>query len=166
MNEELGLTPIFDIVRAFSWKGVFLGGITDVAATGIIRIPLAIIAVIGSNLTSLPLSTWGTAVVAVIEASPGLRITGWVLGAMCSVLGGYVAARIANRGELINGALSAYFWVGLRAYSIVASYSTTPRWQHLVAFVGSPVLGASGGYLWARRANRMLAATKASVQPM
>ena len=152
-------------MRAFSWKGVVYGGITDIVATNIASVPLVMIAAMGSNLTSLPASERGQAPVALMLASPGLQMAGWVLGAMCSVLGGYVAARVAKRGELINGALSACFCVGLGVYSLVGGHSPFPFWQHLVAVLGSPIPGAYGGYLWARQANRMLAARKKMVQP-
>jgi hypothetical protein len=79
---------------------------------------------------------------------------------MCSVLGGYVAARIAKRGELLNGALSAYLCIGVGVYGMIAGHSAIPLWQHLVAFVGSPILGALGGYLWMRQSNGMQAETE------
>ena len=161
----LALTPIFFLMRALSWKGVVLGGITDIVATNIAVIPLAIVAAMGTDVTSLPEAERGKALIAVMHASLGFQMTGWVLGAMCSILGGYVAARLAKRSELLNGALSAYFCVGVGVYSIVAGHSATPLWQHLVAFVGSPILGGLGGYLWVRQTNRTLTASKKMVQP-
>ena len=161
----LALTPILVIMQAFSWKGVVLGGITDIVATNIAAFPLAIVAAIGTDLTSLPKAERGKALVAVMHASLGFQMTGWVLGAMCSILGGYVAARIAKRGEVMNGALSAYLCVGIGVYSVIAGHSATPLWQQLVAFVGSPLLGAYGGYLRVKQANRALAATDTMVQP-
>jgi hypothetical protein len=62
-------------------------------------------------------------------------------------LGGYVAARLARRGEVVNGALSAYLCVGLGIVSWVTGSASLPAWQHVVAFVVSPALGAVGGYL-------------------
>jgi hypothetical protein len=152
-------------MRAFSWKGVVLGGITDIVATNIAAFPLAIVAAVGTDLTSLPKAERGKALVAVMHASLGFQMTGLVLGAMCSVLGGYVAARIAKRGELLNGALSAYLCIGIGVYSVIVGHSATPLWQQLVAFVGSPILGAYGGYLWVRQANRALNATDTLAQP-
>ena len=152
-------------MRAISWNGVILGGITDIVATNIVETPLAIIAVRGSNFSSLPASERGQALVALMQGSPGIQMSGWVLGAMCSVLGGYVAARLAKRDELMNGALSASFCVGLGVYSLVGGHSPFPLWQHLIAVLGTPFLGAYGGYLCARRANRMPVEVKTSEQP-
>ena len=151
-------------MRAFSWMGVLLGGIVDIVATNVVAFPLAIVAAVGANLSGVPASERGKALVAVMQASPGIRISGLVLGALCSVLGGYVAARLAKRGELLNGALSAYLCVGLGIYSMLPGHSTLPAWQHLASFVASPLLGAYGGYLWARAAKRMPIATETSVQ--
>jgi hypothetical protein len=152
-------------MRAFSWKGVLLGGITDIVATNIAAFPLAIVAAMGTDLTSLPKAERGKALVAVMHTSFGFQMTGWFLGAMCSVLGGYVAARIAKRGELMNGALSAYLCVSIGLYSVIAGHLATPLWQQVVAFVGSPILGGYGGYLWMRQANRAVVATDTLAQP-
>ena len=70
------------------------------------------------------------------------------------VLGGYLAARVAKRGEVLNGALSAYFCVGLGIYGMAVGQAAVPVWQHLVSFVASPALGALGGYLRLRQTSR------------
>lgn len=41
-----------------------------------------------------------------------------LLGALCSVLGGYVAARLAARSELVNGALSAFLCIAFGLYAL------------------------------------------------
>jgi len=151
-------------MRKFSWKGVVLGGITDIVATNFAAFPLAIVAAMGTDLTSFPKAERGKALVAVMHASLGFQMTGWILGAMCSVLGGYVAARIAKRGEVMNGALSAYLCIGIGVYSVVAGHSATPFWQQVASFVGSPILGACGGYLWVKQASQAVAATETLVQ--
>jgi hypothetical protein len=150
-------------MRAFSWKGILLGGITDIFATGIVAFPLAIVAAVRTNFAGVPASELGKALVAAVQASPGLRIAYLVLVAMCSVLGGYVAAREAKRGELLNGALSAFLCVGLGINSMLGGHSTIPLWQHLASFVASPLLGAYGGYLWTRSADGVLIASGTSV---
>lgn len=68
-----------------------------------------------------------------------LYIAGFVGGAMASVLGGYVAARIAKRGHLWNGALSSYLCIGSSIYALVSGAGgTIPLWQHIAFLPSSP----------------------------
>jgi fructose-specific phosphotransferase system IIC component len=69
-------------------------------------------------------------------------------GMLCSILGGFVAARIAKRGALLNGALSAFLCVGFGVYALVSKTNTVSPWMHAAGFLLSPALGALGGYLW------------------
>jgi hypothetical protein len=134
-------------MRTLSLKGVLLGGIADIVATNVAAFPLMIVAAAQANVAGLPKAEQSKALLAAIQASFGLQVTGWILGGLCSVLGGYVAARLARRGEVVNGALSAYLCVGLGIVSWVTGSASLPAWQHVVAFVVSPALGAVGGYL-------------------
>jgi hypothetical protein len=73
-------------------------------------------------------------------------------GAMASVLGGYVAARIAKRGHMWNGALSSYLCIGSSIYALgTGAGGTIPLWQHIAFLPLSPALGALGGYIVAKR---------------
>jgi hypothetical protein len=138
-------------MRVLSLKGILLGGIADIVATNIAAFPLIIVAATRVNTAGLPKAEQSKALVTAMQASFGLQVSGWILGGLCSVLGGYIAARLAKRGEVVNGALSAYLCVGLGIYSWVSGSAPVPAWQHLVAFVGSPALGALGGYLRLRQ---------------
>lgn len=141
-------------VRTLSAKGILLGGLADIVATNIAMFPVMVLAAARTNVVGLSKAEQTKALVSAMQTSPGLLFTGWVLGALCSVLGGYVAARLAKRGELVNGALSAYLCVGLGIYGMFSASSTAvPLWQHLAAFVASPALGALGGYLRLRQAS-------------
>ena len=43
----------------------------------------------------------------------------FLVGAACSVLGGYVAARIAKRDEILNTAVSSFLCVGMELYAML-----------------------------------------------
>lgn len=73
-------------------------------------------------------------------------------GAACSVLGGYVSARIARHDELLNGALSSLLCVGSGMYAVISGGAADDLWMHLVFVRLNPALGALGGYLQSRRA--------------
>ena len=134
-------------MRTRSVVGVVVGGIADILATNLLAFPFLIYVMVTRDLSGVPRTEIGTAALAAILASPVLQITGWALGLTATVLGGYLAARIARRAEVVHGALSAWLCMGLGVYSMFAGDHTAPLWQHVLAFVLSPVFGAFGGYL-------------------
>jgi hypothetical protein len=84
-------------------------------------------------------------------ASSVYRVSSSILGALCSVLGGYVSARIAKHDEVLNGALSAILCVGIGVYAVLSGSAASHLGLHLVFLPLSPALGALGGYLSSRR---------------
>ena len=52
-----------------------------------------------------------------------------MLGGFCSILGGYVSARIAKHDEVLNGALSSILCIGFGVQALVNG--TGHLWQHL-----------------------------------
>jgi lysozyme family protein len=138
-------------MRQLSVKGIVLGGITDIVATNIVAFPIIIIAALRANALDLPKEEQTRAVIDTLQSTPSLFVTQLVLGALCSMLGGYVAAKIAKRGPLLNGALSAFLCVGFGLYSLVAKTDALGPWAHAGFLVLSPALGAVGGWLWQRR---------------
>ena len=74
-----------------------------------------------------------------------------ILGALCSVLGGYVSARIAKHHEILNGALSSILCIGFGVYALFSGSAADQVGLHLVFLPLSPALGAFGGYLSSRR---------------
>ncbi|MCG2641381.1 hypothetical protein ACFPFP_18750 [Bradyrhizobium sp. GCM10023182] len=72
------------------------------------------------------------------------------LGGLCSVLGGYVSARIARHDEVLNGALASILCVGLGIYA--AARGTGHLWLDILYLPLGPALAALGGYLRSRQA--------------
>jgi hypothetical protein len=73
------------------------------------------------------------------------------LGGLCSVLGGYVSARIAKHDEILNGALSSILCIGFGVYALLGGGAAGHSALHLIFLPLSPALGALGGYLSSRR---------------
>jgi hypothetical protein len=70
------------------------------------------------------------------------------LGCLCSVLGGYVAARIAKHDLLLNGALSSFLCLASGLYAIFfARHEDIQVWKIILGEILSPSLGLAGGYL-------------------
>ena len=131
--------------------GVVVGGVTDIVATNLFVFPLMVYVAATRDLAGIPSGQVGPRMVAMIGESPGLQASGWFLGLCGTVLGGYVAARIARRAEVKHGALSAWLCMSLGVYGLIAQVGSAPLWQHALALVLSPTFGAFGGYLRTRQ---------------
>ncbi len=134
-------------MKRISFKGVVLGSITDIVATNILSIPLIVYVTATRHLVSIPKEQLTEVLLQTMQNDPLLYSTQLLTGSLCSILGGYVAARIAKHDEILNGALAAFLCVGSGLYALVFASSHAPLWQHLVGFVASPALAALGGYL-------------------
>lgn len=137
-------------MKHVSVAGVLVGGIVDIVATNIAAIPIVIIAIarVGSNT---PREQLTAALASTLRSDPLLFIAAFVVGSACSILGGYVAARIAKRAEVLNGVLSAWLCVGIGVYSVAAGKSNGPVWLIILGFTLSPAMGALGGRLGIRK---------------
>jgi hypothetical protein len=96
---------------------------------------------------------------AVLHASTPLHLVELLVGLLCSMLGGYVAAAIANRHERLNGTLSCYLCVGIGILSVAVGLSKDPLWQQALLLPASPACAFVGGDL------RLRQVTSRNVQP-
>ena len=134
----------------FSLKGVAVGGIVDIVSSAMAGVPLAIYAMVHGEVASLP-EAQRTAALTTAMHAPGIHAAAMLVGSLCSVLGGYVAASVAKRGEVMNGALSAWLCMAIGIYSVTLGADSGSTLQHVLTFVLSPLLGALGGYLRVRQ---------------
>lgn len=144
-------------MRRVSLVGVLVGGITDIATTNIAAVPLVLAEAVYLRMRAPELDQT-KALLSALHTDPVMRASILVVGGLCSILGGYVAARIAKRAELLNGALSSVLGAGLSILAIVTGRSHEPLAQSILAIAVSPVLGAIGGYVCIRRSSRRSAA--------
>jgi hypothetical protein len=84
-------------MHRISLKGIAMGNITDIVATYVVMLPLMIYFAVSS----------GSPPAKILKESTVLNVSYAILGGVCSVLGGYVSARIAKHDGLLNGALSS-----------------------------------------------------------
>jgi hypothetical protein len=129
-----------------SIKGVLLGGIIDVLTTNILAIPLIICAVTKFDWTHMPQDQRSAALIAVLHGSVLLYTAQFLIGSTCSILGGYVAARLAKHDELLNASLSSYLCTAIGLYS-VARGKESRLLLELFGLAASPALALLGGYL-------------------
>lgn len=129
-----------------SIKGVVVGGIVDVVATNVLAFPIVLIAMARVHASHLPREQVSAALLALLHSDPGLRAAQLLLGGLCSVLGGYLAAWMAKHDEILNGAGSSFLCVAFGVYSLIVGRGPVDGF-HVVLLVVSPTLGALGGYL-------------------
>jgi hypothetical protein len=146
-------------VTRVSFKGFIIGGIVDMAATFVAAFPVGIYAFAVSGAGKLPQAQQAQALADAMRNTPSLYIAGLLVGALCSVLGGYVAARVARHDELLNGALSSFLCVATGLYALARGTEGTAPWVHVLLLVISPLLGALGAYLRLRGKNLTAGAT-------
>jgi hypothetical protein len=130
-------------MNRISLKGVVIGNIVDIVATNIAVLLIGILTYI---LTSPDRSADTAAVTQVLMASSVYKVSSFISGVLCSVLGGYVSAWIAKHDAVLNGALSSILCV---ASGVYAGFSGSAA-LHLALLPLGPVLGALGGYAYSR----------------
>ena len=130
-------------MNRISLKGVVIGNIVDIVSTTIAVLPIMLYILISSR----PSGHTAESVTQVLMASSVFWVSSIILGALCSVLAGYVSARIAKHDEVLNGALSSILCVAGGVYSGLNGSAAL----NLALLPLGPVLGALGGYLNSRR---------------
>ena len=98
-------------MKQVSVIGVLVGAVTDIVSTNLFVLPVAVYVTLTHGIVHLPQPQQQAATIAAIQANVPLYTATMVIGCGCSVLGGYVAAWIAKRSELLNGGLSAFLCV-------------------------------------------------------
>jgi hypothetical protein len=149
-------------LRDVSPKAVILGATVDIVATNVAMLPVATFVLIrlAQGAGAATPAQQQAALTAAFTENPTLYLTGMVLGCAASVLGGWVAARVALRAEVLNGALSALACMAFGVYGLIAHPGMASPLEHAAFFVLSPSLGALGGAIRKRRHERVDASAR------
>jgi hypothetical protein len=140
-------------MKRISLKGVAIGNIADIISTNVILLPVIVYIVASSTSGSLPDHGAGSSA-EILRGSTPFLVSSSVLGGICSVLGGYVSARIAKHDQVLNGSLSSILCVGSGVYGLISGTAASHSWLHLAYLPLSPALGALGGLLRLRQIAR------------
>jgi len=138
-------------MNRISLKGVVIGNITDILSTNVVLLPVQIYILVSSGLS---LENAAGSITEILKASTLFFVSSCILGGLCSVLGGYVAARIAKHDELLNGGLSSILCVASGVYVLMSGRAADQLWTHLVFLPLSVALGVLGGFLRGRQSMR------------
>jgi hypothetical protein len=135
-------------MKPVSFKGVAIGNVVDIVASNVVAVPVMIYVLVSARVD---LSDHG-AVTELLKTSTVFLAASSILGGLCSILGGYVSARVAKHDEVLNGALASILCVALGIYAVVNG--TGRLWLDVLYLPLSPALAALGGYLRARQPAR------------
>ena len=94
-------------MNRISLKAIIVGGLTDVGLSSLFTIALSAYVMTTLGIAGGAREQVMLLIVQAIHRSVMLTLLQIVIGSACSVLGGYVAATIARRHEVLNGALSS-----------------------------------------------------------
>lgn len=137
-------------MRDISLKAVLVGGVVDIVGSMLMGIPIMVWAMSSLDTARLTDAAQAAAVMDAVRTEPKFYVTGLALGCLWSVIGGYVAGRIARRRPMLHGALSAILCVLFSVVMMLRGDDVTSPALHVVFFALSPLLGALGGYFAGR----------------
>ncbi len=136
-------------MKKFSILGIVVGGIADIVLTNILAIPLLVFVLVTRvhYTPSMSSQQLTDALINALTGDPGLFAVQFLLGSLCSIFAGYLAAWIAKHNELLNGSLSAWLCVASGIFGVVTKVDSAPWFLTVIGFILSPALGLLGGYL-------------------
>lgn len=129
--------------KMISLKGVLLGALADVVGSNLSGMAIGMYLFSAYHLYSLPYTQQANKLTFLMMHNSGVVILIWVIGGGFSILGGYVAARVARHNELLNGTLSSFLCVLFTLLAI----GRVSFFDIAIGIIGNPVLGLLGGYL-------------------
>ncbi len=132
-----------------SLKAAIIGGIVDMLSTYLLVVIALFVFIVATGLVSAghqPPQGLSDMVVRSVQNGP-IHVLLICLGCLCSVFGGYVAARIAKHDELLNGAASAWLCVLVGLFGFASVQDGGQIVRHIASEVAAPLLGLFGGYI-------------------
>lgn len=120
-------------------KAVIIGAVVDNAGT------LFIMTLLATALVSTGLSQ--DEVMGRMKSTSGLLL-GLILGLGCTLLGGYVAGRMAKQTEVLHGALVAVLGM---VVALIFWDKSVPAWFDILGFAAMLPTGMAGGRLAQQR---------------
>ena len=99
------------MLKKISFKGVIIGAVVDVVGTNIWLFGVVGYLIIKHQLYALPPGEQMGELYRLYD-DPAMKVLNTIVGVGFSIIGGYLAARIAGHHERLNGALSSFLCGG------------------------------------------------------
>lgn len=129
-----------------SIKAILLGSVVDVGASLLLGLFETIAAATRIDRIHTPPDQFGAALAVVMHRPLFLAVT-MLTGIMMSLLGGYVAGRLAKHDEMLNGILSVWLCVLIGIATLIFSPHNQPLLFDVLDFLLAPAAALLGGYL-------------------
>ncbi len=133
-------------MRRIAIRSIIVGGLIDLFASSFLGAVSVVFVLLLLSIAHTDPDHNSDAVAQVVHG-PAFICAQIVIGAGCSLLGGYIAARLARRDELLNGTLSSFLSVGSGIVSIAVGHDPAHLTLQLLILPLKPILGFAGGYL-------------------
>lgn len=127
--------------------GSIVGGVVSIVAANLLNVPIGAYIIASTGVLDLPLAQRKAVYLATLHANPLLFGISLAIWGVCSLLGGYLAARIARSDQVRVGAISSWTYIALAANALFQGLAREPIWNIVMWFPGGPLFGALGGYL-------------------
>lgn len=133
-------------MSSISIKAVMIGAVVDTVASTILSFVIVIAFGVWLGITEPDQ-------IQRLTESSELYLVSYFVGGLVSIFAGYLAARIAGRGEVINGTIATLVpIIGSLVICVISSpESFSP--MVLLGYVAAPFFGVLGGYLRYRQVN-------------
>ena len=128
-----------------SIASILVGGITDVGASSVLALPVAVYVMVKYDLFHS--ASGPTAIASLMHSSAWLYGLQLGIGLACSVLGGYVAAWMAKHDELLNGVLSSFLCIAIGVCSVISGKDSQSIVVQILLLAAAPAFALLGGYL-------------------
>jgi len=131
-------------MKRISFLAVIVGGITDMGTTFVFSLLVSIYIMVKHDVMHLPKSEMAPTLTKLLHSDHVVYLSLILLGAMCSMLGGYVAGKVAKHDHVLNGLLSCLFCVSSGVYGLTHGSAMVEFVLEVPLSVG---VAALGGYL-------------------
>lgn len=126
-----------------SFKAVIIGAVVDVVGTNVWGLIAGVYISAKYHLYALPAAEQMNQLHTLLLQDSVVTILNVIIGGGFTIIGGYIAARIAKHDELLNGTLASFLCV---IFALFAIGSTSIMWV-LIGVIANPILGLAGGCL-------------------
>ncbi len=126
-------------------KAVVLGFVTDLGGSLVVGFAYGVILGISMTIKGIPPEE-----IAIRLQGPVALVPSLVIGFGFTLLGGYVAGRIAKRSEILHGGIVGVIGISLG----LLLCGDFPLWYNIIVFAGVVPVGMAGGYFAKKKHNK------------
>jgi len=144
------------LISRLSPKAIFLGAFVDVASSFTLGLALVVYIMLRYDL-HFNVGTQAQLVQSLAEAfhtDPFVLIANWGIGALLTVLGGYITAQISKKHIFLNAAFEPFWWIGSSIFSLFAASSASDILIALLCIPLNLLLAISGAYVYQKYGQR------------